>query len=232
MMKDKSKITIAVDGHSSCGKSTVAKAIAKELSLIYIDTGAMYRAVTLFALRKGLVTEGKVDEEGLAACMDDIKVEFRKNEAGGLDTYLNGENVEKEIRQIVVSSHVSAVSSLAFVRKRLVSLQQEMGRSGGVILDGRDIGTVVFPNADLKIFMTASPEIRAERRYKEMIAKGDKVSLEEILENVKARDHADSTRKESPLAKADDAVVLDNSDLDPQGQMDWIMDRLRERNLI
>lgn len=232
MMKDKSKITIAVDGHSSCGKSTVAKAIAKELSLIYIDTGAMYRAVTLFALRKGLVTEGKVDEEGLTACMDDIKVEFRKNEAGGLDTYLNGENVEKEIRQIVVSSHVSAVSSLAFVRKRLVSLQQEMGRSGGVILDGRDIGTVVFPNADLKIFMTASPEIRAERRYKEMIAKGDKVSLEEILENVKARDHADSTRKESPLVKADDAVVLDNSDLDPQGQMDWIMDRLRERNLI
>ena len=232
MMKDKSKITIAVDGHSSCGKSTVAKAIAKELSLIYIDTGAMYRAVTLFALRKGLVTEGKVDEEGLAACMDDIKVEFRQNEAGGLDTYLNGENVEKEIRQIVVSNHVSAVSSLAFVRKRLVSLQQEMGRSGGVILDGRDIGTVVFPNADLKIFMTASPEIRAERRYKEMIAKGDKVSLEEILENVKARDHADSTRKESPLVKADDAVVLDNSNLDPQGQMDWIMDRLRERNLI
>ena len=162
--------------------------------------------------------------------MDDIKVEFRKNEAGGLDTYLNGENVEKEIRQIVVSNHVSAVSSLAFVRKRLVSLQQEMGRSGGVILDGRDIGTVVFPNADLKIFMTASPEIRAERRYKEMIAKGDKVSLEEILENVKARDHADSTRKESPLVKADDAVVLDNSNLDPQGQMDWIMDRLRERN--
>lgn len=231
-MKDKSKITIAVDGHSSCGKSTVAKAIAKELSLIYIDTGAMYRAVTLYAMRNHLVTEGKVDEDGLAARMDDIKVEFRKNESGGLDAYLNGENVEKEIRQIVVSNHVSSVSSLAFVRRRLVSLQQEMGRSGGVILDGRDIGTVVFPNADLKIFMTASPEIRAERRYKEMIAKGDKVSFEEILENVKARDHADSTRKESPLVKADDAVVLDNSTLDPQGQMDWIMDRLRERNLL
>ncbi|HBG87414.1 MAG TPA: (d)CMP kinase [Marinilabiliaceae bacterium] len=226
------KITIAVDGHSSCGKSTVAKEIAASFGLIYIDTGAMYRAVTLFALQNGLIDGDLVDSEGLQASMDSINIELRKNSNGDIETFLNGQNIEKEIRQIEVSSKVSAVSSLPFVRRKMVKIQQEMGRNGGVILDGRDIGTVVFPNADLKIFMTAAPEIRAMRRFEEMQQKGEKVTYEEILENVKSRDHADSTRKESPLVKADDALLLDNSHLNREEQMSWILERLKENNWL
>lgn len=232
MKKDITKITIAVDGHSSCGKSTVAKEIAASFGLIYIDTGAMYRAVTLFALQNGLIDGDLVDSEGLQASMDSINIELRKNSNGDIETFLNGQNIEKEIRQIEVSSKVSAVSSLPFVRRKMVKIQQEMGRNGGVILDGRDIGTVVFPNADLKIFMTAAPEIRAMRRFEEMQQKGDKVTYEEILENVKSRDHADSTRKESPLVKADDALLLDNSHLNREEQMSWILERLKENNWL
>lgn len=232
MKKDITKITIAVDGHSSCGKSTVAKEIAASFGLIYIDTGAMYRAVTLFALQNGLIDGDLVDSEGLQASMDSINIELRKNSNGNIETFLNGQNIEKEIRQIEVSSKVSAVSSLPFVRRKMVKIQQEMGRNGGVILDGRDIGTVVFPNADLKIFMTAAPEIRAMRRFEEMQQKGDKVTYEEILENVKSRDHADSTRKESPLVKADDALLLDNSHLNREEQMSWILERLKENNWL
>ncbi len=232
MKKDITKITIAVDGHSSCGKSTVAKEIAASFGLIYIDTGAMYRAVTLFALQNGLIDGDLVDSEGLQASMDSINIELRKNSNGNIETFLNGQNIEKEIRQIEVSSKVSAVSSLPFVRRKMVKIQQEMGRNGGVILDGRDIGTVVFPNADLKIFMTAAPEIRAMRRFEEMQQKGEKVTYEEILENVKSRDHADSTRKESPLVKADDALLLDNSHLNREEQMSWILERLKENNWL
>ncbi len=232
MKKDITKITIAVDGHSSCGKSTVAKEIAASFGLIYIDTGAMYRAVTLFALQNGLIDGDLVDSEGLQASMDSINIELRKNSNGDIETFLNGQNIEKEIRQIEVSSKVSAVSSLPFVRRKMVKIQQEMGRNGGVILDGRDIGTVVFPNADLKIFMTAAPEIRAMRRFEEMQQKGEKVTYEEILENVKSRDHADSTRKESPLVKADDALLLDNSHLNREEQMSWILERLKENNWL
>ena len=232
MKKDITKITIAVDGHSSCGKSTVAKEIAASFGLIYIDTGAMYRAVTLFALQNGLIDGDLVDSEGLQARMDSINIELRKNSNGDIETFLNGQNIEKEIRQIEVSSKVSAVSSLPFVRQKMVKIQQEMGRNGGVILDGRDIGTVVFPNADLKIFMTAAPEIRAMRRFEEMQQKGEKVTYEEILENVKSRDHADSTRKESPLVKADDALLLDNSHLNREEQMSWILERLKENNWL
>ena len=232
MKKDITNITIAVDGHSSCGKSTVAKEIAASFGLIYIDTGAMYRAVTLFALQNGLIDGDLVDSEGLQARMDSINIELRKNSNGDIETFLNGQNIEKEIRQIKVSNKVSAVSSLPFVRQKMVKIQQEMGRNGGVILDGRDIGTVVFPNADLKIFMTASPEIRAMRRFEEMQQKGDKVTYEEILENVKSRDHADSTRKESPLVKADDALLLDNSHLNREEQMSWILERLKENNWL
>lgn len=233
MQKDISRIIIAIDGHSSCGKSTVAKDLSKQLGLTYIDTGAMYRAVTLFALRNKLITRQTVDASGLQARIGHIKIELKKNlHTGKVETFLNDENVEETIRSLEVSSHVSAVSTLAFVRKRLVELQQEMGEKGGIVMDGRDIGTVVFPNADVKLFMTASPEIRARRRYDEMVGKGEEVTYEEVLENVKTRDHIDSTRAESPLKKADDALVLDNSHITQQQQLDWIMERLKEREWL
>jgi len=220
---------IAIDGHSSCGKSTVARDLARKLGIAYIDTGAMYRAVTLFVLQNQLIRDGKIDEEGLEKALDQIDIQFRPNpETGNNDTYLNGKNVENEIRRLDVSNHVSQVSSLGFVRKKLVELQQLMGEKGGMVLDGRDIGTVVFPHADLKIFMTASPEIRAQRRYDEMKQKGETPSFDEVLENVKARDHMDSTRSESPLKKASDAVVLDNSHMNREQQLEWIMERLNK----
>jgi cytidylate kinase len=226
------KAIIAIDGHSSCGKSTVAKDLAKELAYVYIDTGAMYRTVTLFAMRNNLISDGKIDESTLQERLPEVNITFKyqpdekKNE-----TFLNGESVEEQIRGLEVSNNVSAISAIAFVRKRLVELQQEMGNKGGIVMDGRDIGTVVFPDADLKLFMTASPEIRAQRRYDELTAKGDKVDFEAILENVKQRDHLDSTREESPLKQADDAVVLDNSHLNKEQQLEWIIDVLKERNL-
>ena len=216
------RIIIAIDGHSSCGKSTFAKAIAARLGYIFIDTGAMYRAVTLYALENGAIEACMANEQKIEAMLDDININFRFNpERGSSDIYVNGDMVEGKIRTIEVSNCVSAVSSIGAVRSKLVAMQQAMGRDGGVVMDGRDIGTVVFPNAELKIYMTADAMVRAERRYKELTAKGDKVSLEEIYENVVSRDHADMTRAISPLRKADDAIVLDNSHMSVEEQMEW-----------
>lgn len=216
------RIIIAIDGHSSCGKSTFAKAIAARLGYIFIDTGAMYRAVTLYALEHGAISGCIADEQKIEAMLGDININFRFNpERGASDIYVNGDMVEGKIRTIEVSNCVSAVSSIGAVRSKLVAMQQEMGRDGGVVMDGRDIGTVVFPNAELKIYMTADAMVRAERRYKELTAKGDNVSLEEIYENVVSRDKADMSRAISPLRKADDAIVLDNSHMSVEEQMAW-----------
>jgi cytidylate kinase len=216
------RIIIAIDGHSSCGKSTFAKAIAARLGYIFIDTGAMYRAVTLYALEHGAISGCIANEELIESMLSDININFRFNpERGASDIYVNGDMVEGKIRTIEVSNCVSAVSSIGAVRSKLVAMQQEMGRQGGVVMDGRDIGTVVFPDAELKIYMTADAMVRAERRYKELTAKGDRVSLEEIYENVVSRDKADMSRAISPLRKADDAIVLDNSHMSVEEQMEW-----------
>ena len=226
MEQTKRKIVIAIDGFSSCGKSTFAKAIAARLGYIFIDTGAMYRAVTLYALEHGAVEEGVVDRERVVALLPEVNISFRFNsERGASDVYVNGECVEDKIRSIEVSSTVSKVSCIAEVREKLVAMQQEMGRARGVVMDGRDIGTVVFPDAELKIYMTADARVRAERRYAELLAKGDTVTMEEILENVISRDEADMTREISPLRQADDAVVLDNSYMSVEEQMAWFMER-------
>lgn len=218
------KIIIAVDGYSSGGKSTFAKAVAAQLGYIFIDTGAMYRAVTLYAMQNGI----EDDPAALVAALPDVHIEFRFNpQTGRSDVYLNGENVEAEIRRIDVSSRVSAVSSIPQVRAKLVAMQQEMGRAKGIVMDGRDIGTVVFPEAELKIFMTADPHVRAERRYKELMAKGEQVSLAEIEENIRERDRQDETREVSPLRRAEDAVLLDNSYMTVEQQMEWIGEQLR-----
>ena len=223
------KIIIAIDGHSSCGKSTFAKAIAARLGYIFIDTGAMYRAVTLYALENGAIRSGVVDEDSVVKMLGDINIDFRFNpERGASDIYVNGDMVEGKIRTIEVSNCVSAVSSIAEVRTKLVAMQQAMGLRRGVVMDGRDIGTVVFPDAELKIYMTADAMVRAERRYKELIAKGDSVTLEEIYENVVSRDKADMSRAISPLRKADDAIVLDNSHMSVEEQMAWFMERYEE----
>ncbi|MBQ2007689.1 MAG: (d)CMP kinase [Alistipes sp.] len=220
------KIVIAIDGFSSCGKSTFAKAIAARLGYIFIDTGAMYRAVTLYALEHGAIVDGKVAEDRVVALLPDVNISFRFNaERGASDAYVNGERVEDKIRSIEVSNMVSHVSSIAQVREKLVAMQQQMGRARGVVMDGRDIGTVVFPDAELKIFMTADAQVRAERRYAELKAKGDNVTMEEILENVISRDKADMTREISPLRQAEDAVVLDNSHMSVEEQMAWFMER-------
>jgi cytidylate kinase len=219
---DNKKIIIAIDGHSSCGKSTFAKAIAARLGYIFIDTGAMYRAVTLYAQENGAIQNGIVDEERIEAMLSDIAIDFRFNaQRGASDIYVNGDLVEGKIRTIEVSNSVSAVSSIGAVRKMLVAMQQQMGRKGGVVMDGRDIGTVVFPDAELKIYMTADAMVRAERRFKELAAKGDNVTLEEVYENVVSRDKADMSRAISPLRKADDAIVLDNSHMSVEEQMAW-----------
>ena len=229
-MSENKKIVIAVDGHSSCGKSTLAKALASRLNYAYIDTGAMYRAVTLYALRNDLIEDSKVDEAGLIAQLHQIKITFRYNmSTEKSETYLNGENVEEEIRQLPVSRNVSPVATIGEVRKHLVALQQEMGKDKGIVMDGRDIGTVVFPNAELKIYMTASPEVRAHRRYNELKAKGENVSFEEIKANVVERDYIDENREESPLKKAEDAIVLDNSFLTPDQQLEWAYEKVMER---
>ena len=218
------KITIAIDGHSSCGKSTMAKDLAQKIGYVYIDTGAMYRAVTLYAMRHGLISEGKVKAEALQEEMSHIRISFQLNTVTKRpDTYLNGEYVEREIRTMEVSHHVSQIAALPFVRTAMVEMQREMGKEKGVVMDGRDIGTVVFPTAELKIFVTASAEIRAQRRYDELIAKGEKCQLADILENVKQRDYLDSTRETSPLRRADDAIVLDNSNMTIEEQSDWLM---------
>lgn len=221
---DKKKIIIAIDGHSSCGKSTFAKAIAARLGYIFIDTGAMYRAVTLYALENGAIEMGILDEQRIVAMLPEIDVNFRFNpQRGASDIYVNGDLVEGKIRTIEVSNYVSQVSSVGAVREKLVALQQQMGLKRGVVMDGRDIGTVVFPDAELKIYMTADPMVRAERRYKELTAKGDNVTLEEIYENVVSRDKADMSRAISPLRKADDAIVLDNSHMSVEEQMEWFL---------
>ena len=223
------KIIIAIDGHSSCGKSTFAKAIAARLGYIFIDTGAMYRAVTLYALENGAIRSGVVDEDSVVKMLGDINIDFRFNpERGASDIYVNGDMGEGKIRTIEVSNCVSAVSSIAEVRTKLVAMQQAMGLRRGIVMDGRDIGTVVFPDAELKIYMTADAMVRAERRYKELTAKGDKVTLEEIYENVVSRDKADMSRAISPLRKADDAIVLDNSHMSVEEQMAWFMERYEE----
>ena len=225
---DNKRIIVAIDGHSSCGKSTFAKAIAARLGYIFIDTGAMYRAVTLYALENGAITMGIVDEARIEAMLKCIDIDFRFNPArGASDIYVNGDLVEGKIRTIEVSNLVSAVSSIGAVRQKLVAMQQEMGRKGGVVMDGRDIGTVVFPNAELKIYMTADPMVRAERRYKELTAKGDNVTLEEVYANVVSRDKADMSRAISPLRKADDAIVLDNSTMSVEEQMSWFDEQYR-----
>ena len=225
-MDNKKKIVIAIDGFSSCGKSTFAKAIAAKLGYIFIDTGAMYRAVTLYALEQGAIVEGVVDQDRVEQLLGDVEISFRFNaERGASDIYVNGVYAEDRIRGIEVSNCVSKVSSIAAVREKLVAMQQQMGSERGVVMDGRDIGTVVFPDAELKIFMTADPKVRAERRYKELTAKGDEVTMEEILENVISRDQADMTRAISPLRRAEDALELDNSYMSVEEQMAWFMER-------
>ena len=229
MENNTQKIVIAIDGFSSCGKSTFAKAIAARLGYIFIDTGAMYRAVTLYALEQGAIVEGKVDEAAVVALLPEVNISFKFNaERGASDVYVNGELAEGKIRSIEVSNCVSSVSSIREVREKLVAMQQQMGRERGVVMDGRDIGTVVFPDAELKIFMTAEPKVRAERRYAELTAKGDKVTMEEILENVISRDKADMERAISPLRQAEDAVVLDNSYMSVEEQMAWFMERYEQ----
>lgn len=221
------KIIIAIDGFSSCGKSTFAREIAARIGYVFIDTGAMYRAVTLYAIRNGAITDGVVDDARLVALLPEIRVFFRFNpETGASDIYLNDENVEREIRGIEVSGSVSRVSQIGAVREKLVRLQQEMGYDRGIVMDGRDIGTVVFPDAELKLFMTADPAIRAQRRYAELTTKGEPVSLEEIEKNIRERDYADQHRAISPLVRAADAELLDNSHMTVAGQMEWVMERL------
>ena len=222
------KITIAIDGYSSCGKSTMAKDLAREIGYIYIDSGAMYRAVTLFCLENHLFTEEGIDIEALEKRMSEINISFQLNpETQRPVTYLNGANVEERIRTMEVSSHVSPVAALGFVREAMVRLQQEMGNAKGIVMDGRDIGTVVFPDAELKIFVTASAEIRAQRRYDELTAKGQEVSFEEIMKNVKERDYIDQNRAVSPLRQAEDAILLDNSHLTIEEQKQWLAEQFQ-----
>lgn len=224
------KITIAIDGHSSCGKSTMAKDLARKIGYVYVDTGAMYRAVTLYALRNNLFNaDGGIKEDELKSRMGDISISFRLNTATGRpDTYLNGENVEQEIRTMQVSNRVSPIAALSFVRQALVAQQQAMGKEKGVVMDGRDIGTTVFPDAELKVFVTASAEVRAQRRYDELKAKGMQADYNDILKNVQERDYIDSHRPTSPLRKADDAIELDNSNMTVDEQNDWLMEKYRQ----
>ena len=220
-----SKIIIAIDGHSSCGKSTMAKALAQQVGYIYVDSGAMYRAVTLFALREQLFNaDGSVQAEALQARMPEVKVHFKLDSATNLPvTYLNEERVEDEIRTLEVSQHVSPIAALPFVREAMTAAQQAMGEEKGIVMDGRDIGTAVFPHAELKIFVTASAEVRAQRRFDELQAKGLPASYEDILKNVQERDYIDSHREVSPLRQAEDALVLDNSHLTREEQNQWLL---------
>jgi cytidylate kinase len=224
------KIVVAIDGHSSCGKSTIAKAVAAHFGYVFIDSGAMYRAVTLFALRNQLIINGEVIRDKLIASLPSIKVTFQFNPAKlASEICLNGENIEEEIRQLPVSQMVSPIATIPEVRAAMVRLQREMGKNKGIVMDGRDIGSVVFPEAELKLFVTASPEIRAKRRYDEMKSKGEKVSFDEILQNILERDHIDSNRKDSPLHKTHDALLLDNSNMDRDEQLNWVIAQVNER---
>ena len=224
------KITIAIDGFSSCGKSTMAKDLARKIGYVYVDTGAMYRSVTLFAMQNNLFNEdGSVKTAELEKRMSDIQISFVfNNETGRPDTYLNGELVEKEIRTLEVSSHVSNIAAIPFVREAMVAQQQRMGKDKGLVMDGRDIGTTVFPEAELKIFVTASAEVRAKRRFDELNEKGMSADFDDILEKVKQRDYIDSHREVSPLRKADDAIELDNSNMTIQEQSEWLMQKFND----
>lgn len=224
------KITIAIDGYSSCGKSTMAKDLAKEVGYIYVDTGAMYRSVTLYALHHNLFEkDGTVKVDALEKEMPNIHISFKVNEKTGRpDCYLNGECVEREIRTLEVSNHVSPVAAIPFVRTALVAQQQQMGKDKGVVMDGRDIGTVVFPDAELKIFVTASAEVRAQRRFEELKAKGMPADYADILKNVEERDYIDTHRETSPLKQAEDAIVLDNSHMTIPEQKAWLMEKFQE----
>lgn len=224
------KIIIAIDGYSSCGKSTMAKDLARRIGYVYVDTGAMYRSVALFALRQGLFNDdGSVKTDELRKLMPQVNISFKLNAATGRpDTYLNGELVEGEIRGMEVSSHVSPIAAIPFVREALVRQQQAMGQAKGIVMDGRDIGTVVFPNAELKVFVTASPEVRAHRRYDELKAKGQETDFDEILKNVEQRDYIDTHRATSPLRQAADAIVLDNSHMTIDEQNQWLLRHYEE----
>ncbi|OAB78152.1 (d)CMP kinase [Cochleicola gelatinilyticus] len=224
------KITIAIDGYSSTGKSTVAKQLADWLEYVYVDTGAMYRAVTLYAMQKGFISEEIFDKDKLIASLSEIKLEFRKpNAFSKAEIFLNNENVEKQIRTLQVSEYVSPIATIPEVRRKLVEQQQRMGEGKGVVMDGRDIGTVVFPNAELKIFMNASAEKRATRRFHELLERGDEVAYKDVLENVLERDHIDSTREDSPLRKADDAIEIDNSEMNLEDQFHIILQLAKDR---
>ena len=232
------KIIIAIDGHSSCGKSTMAKELARQLGYVYVDTGAMYRAVTLYAMRGDMIAQKEVKENALRKDVEDgkIQVSFKFNpETGRPDTYLNGERVEDEIRQMAVSSHVSVIAALPFVRTMLTAQQKAMGEDKGIVMDGRDIGTAVFPNAELKIFVTASAKVRAQRRYDELMKKActeeerQAINYDEILDNVKQRDYIDSHRETAPLRQADDALVLDNSNMTIPEQNAWLLEKAKAR---
>jgi len=224
------RLTIAIDGYSSCGKSTFARAIAEELDYIYIDSGAMYRAVTLYCIRKGYIEGEEIKTADIIGDLGEIDISFVYNPGIGIHkTFLNSENVEREIRSLEVSSHVSRISRIHQVRTRMVELQRQIGVNKGIVMDGRDIGTVVFPDADLKIFMTASVDIRAKRRYDELRGKNIEADLEEVRMNIISRDIADENRDISPLRRADDAIILDNSRMTVDQQMDWIMEIIRKK---
>lgn len=223
------KITIAIDGFSSTGKSTIAKQLAKNLGYVYVDTGAMYRAVAYFAMQNGMIDKDRFDVENLIWNLDKIKIGFKYNaDLGYSETYLNDENVEKQIRTIEVSGYVSKVAEISEVRAKLVEQQQQMGKDKGIVMDGRDIGTVVFPDAELKLFITSDPNVRAKRRFDELIAKGDNVTFEEVLKNVTERDYIDTHREDSPLVKADDAIEIDNSYLTKEEQFSLILDLVND----
>lgn len=224
------KIVIAIDGFSSNGKSTMAKSLAKHIGYIYIDSGAMYRAVTLYCIQNSFFDGEELDEKRLQDNIKNIKIDFRLNDKTFLpETFLNGQNVEQQIRTMEVSAKVSRVSAVPFVRHAMVALQQEMGKAKGIVMDGRDIGTVVFPDAEMKIFVTADPQIRAQRRFDELRAKGDtKTTFEEVFENIKSRDYMDQNREESPLKQADDAILLDNSHMTIDEQMQWLVNKFKQ----
>ena len=225
------KIIVAIDGFSSCGKSTMAKSLAKYAGYIYVDTGAMYRAVALFAIRNGWITDDSMNETELRNHVSELKICFKTNDIGVQETYLNGENVEREIRSLEVGNGASRVSTLGFVREELVRQQQAMGVEKGVVMDGRDIGTVVFPEAELKVFVTSSAEVRAQRRYDELVQKGENVSFDAVLANVKERDERDTGRAESPLRKADDAIVIDNTAINLEEQNELLRTLFYEKLL-
>ena len=223
------KIVIAIDGFSSCGKSTMAKALARSINYLYFDSGAMYRAVALYCMQNGIIANGEIDTEKLRSAMSNIKITFGTDaDTKNSITYLNGVNVENEIRTLEVSQHVSHVAALDFVRTALIEQQREMGKAKGIVMDGRDIGTTVFPDAEMKIFVTASAEVRARRRYDELVARGSNPDYQEILANVVERDHLDQTREVSPLRKADDALLLDNSNMTIDGQLQWLCEQYKK----